>query len=128
MSLLARRISDITTDDILSFALIFMCVGVTCLFIMLAWKKKNDRETRYMPVEGMEASIVDKQQLSPNTYAFEVWVLFEGDDGRRIRLMCKSNNDYVIGDKGYVKWQGTKLFSFERGKKAPSSIMRDFSE
>ena len=61
------------------------------------------------------------QRVDSNTIAVVTWTLFETSDGNRVRLSGKANNTYVIGDKGYLKWQGTRLISFERGKVAPNN-------
>lgn len=115
MHYLATRIGDITTDDIL-------LIGLPVLFglLILSWiaysstKHKQNAENSAKPVLGAIAKVVDKQQIAPNTIAFEVWVMFETESGERIRVVCKANNNYIIGDRGYLKYQGTKLLDFER--------------
>lgn len=119
MLMLAKRLSDMTTDDVLNIALIVMFIGLVSIVIMMIMKRKVDSENAAQPIRSVEATVIDMQKLEANAIAFEVWVMFEDTDGKRMRLMCKANHDFIVGDKGYATWQGSKLISFARGKKAP---------
>lgn len=121
MVFLAKKIGNFTAGDILMIFPILLGLFIIAAIVYGVIKKRQEAENNAQPVQSADAIIVDKQKIEPNTIAFETWVLFETEEGKRMRLICKANNDYVVGDKGYLKWQGTRLFSFERGKKAPSA-------
>ena len=123
MILLAKRLGDITIDDVLLFLLCFGIVGIISWIVVIKKHRDTERENDAQPIQGMVAKIVDMENLDTNTYASRMWVLFEGNDGNRVRIYCPVKNDFIIGDKGFVKWQGNKMLSFERGKNA-SSITR----
>ena len=120
MIFLAKRIGDVTFEDIAEalpmFMLIMAAIFVICIIII----KKKDSENDELPIKGANATIVDMQRVDSNTIAIVTWTMFETSDGIRVRLSTRANNTYVIGDKGYLRWQGTRLISFERGKTAPN--------
>lgn len=120
MFTLATKISDITVEEILQFGFpVLIGMFVIALIFYCVAKHKRDVEDDARPVLQATATVVDKQQIAPNTIAFEVWVMFETESGDRVRLVCKPDHNFIVGDKGYLKWQGSRLFSFERGKSAP---------
>ena len=126
MLFLAKKLGDITTDDVLyGYAVFFVAAGIICLAIMM-WVRKVNRENAALPVQGMEARVVDLERPSSNEIKTSVWIMFEGNSGNRIRVMTRSNHSYMIGDKGYVRWQGTRLYSFERGKTEASVARQSF--
>lgn len=113
---LAKRLGDITTDDIaemIPFALIIM-VAISIISIIIV--KSKDAENDSKPIQEMMATIIDKQQVAATQVAITIWVIFEADDGTRVRVSCKASENYVVGDRGYLKWQGNRLISFSLGK------------
>ena len=116
MVILAKRLSDLTTGDILFFAMVMMIACAVFCVIAGILKKREDEKNSYLPVRGMQATIIDVPQLQQNTIAFQVPIMFETSEGNRVRLLCKANHDYLVGDTGYLQWQGSRFISFERGK------------
>lgn len=120
MFVLATKISDITVEEIFQFGFPIM-IGLAIIAWILygAMKYRREVEDGAQPVLEAAAKVIDKQQIAPNSITIETWVMFETNSGNRMRLVCKPNNDYIIGDKGYLVWQGSRLISFERGKNGP---------
>ena len=105
-------------DELLMFfAILFGIMIVAVIFATVA-KKSKDAANAACPVERMHARVVDKQQTPAPTNGIvvysRIWILFELDDGRRIRLLISGNNSAVIGDSGELVWQGDALISFRR--------------
>lgn len=44
------------------------------------------------------------------------WGVFEVEEGKRVRVKLNEDHVFIIGDKGYLKWQGSNLIKFEYGK------------
>lgn len=122
MNILATRVSDITVEEIMQFGFQIL-IGMTVFALIFYWVAKGRRDAAddAQPVRQATATVVDKQQIPPNAIVFEVWVMFETEYGDRVRVVCKPDHNYIVGDKGHLKWQGSRLYSFERGKTAPSS-------
>ena len=116
MLILAKKIGDITTDDIAGAIPLFLAICVGIMIISWAILKTKNKENAAMPVEGMLATIVDMPKMEANAIVIATWILIEFPNGNRKRLSCKGNHNFVVGDYGYAKWQGTKLVSFERIK------------
>ena len=114
MVFLAKKIGDITTDDILVGVMAFFVIAIVGLIAMWVWKKKIDRANSYKPVESQEARVVELQQFAPGTIVFAMWIMFELSDGRRIRVTTKPNHSLVAGDQGVLTWQGSNMLSFRR--------------
>lgn len=121
MIFLAKRIGDITDEDIVEALPMFMLIMAAIFVICIITIKKKDSANDALPIRGANATIVDMQKVDSNTIAIITWTMFETSDGTRVRLSTRANNTYVIGDKGYLRWQGTRLISFERGKTAPNN-------
>ena len=121
MLFLDTRLGDITVEDIAGMIPFFLigCV-VICVISALIIKKK-DSENNVLPIRSMNAKIVDKDQPAPNAVTLVGWILFETEDGNRVRVSCKESGNYVIGDQGYLTWRGSRMISFERGKTKPAS-------
>ena len=119
MVTLATKISDITVEEILQFGfpILFGLMIIALVFYGIA-KHKRNAEDDAQPILEENAKVIDKQQVAPNAIVFEVWVMFETETGKRVRLLVKPNDVYIIGDEGCLRWQGTRLYSFERGKRA----------
>lgn len=76
-------------------------------------KKKRDAENAAKPICSEMARLVDMPHSNLD-YMSEMWVLFELNDGRRIRLLAKPKNSLVVGDVGVLTWQGSKILGFKR--------------
>lgn len=127
MLFLAKRLGDITIDDIaemLPFFLVVM-IGVGIIFMIIIKSKQKEEEERNAsyPICRMNAKIVDKMQLAPNTMmsVSQMWILFELTDGRRLKLTTRASNEWIVGDTGYLTWQGTSMIRFGRGESGPAS-------
>lgn len=96
--------------------IIAMFIIVAVLWIIVAvMKKKEDDENNAQPVMTRKAKLVDKQQVAAGDIVIgEIWTLFELEDGERIRLDAKPQNNLVIGDSGRLTWQGKRILRFER--------------
>ena len=108
---------DIKIEDIFLF-LIVMCgiAVVACIFAAVAKKRHEDNNASY-PVQRSHAKLVDKPQTAANGIVIYsmIWVLFDLDDGRRVRLMVSGTQfPYVVGDSGDLTWQGDSLLAFQR--------------
>lgn len=115
---LETRISDITVEEIFQFGIVPMCVvGIIAVIIAAIVKRRKNAEDDVQPILAENAKVIDKQQDVPGTIAFEMWVMFETESGKRVRLITKPNSLYVVGDEGYLKWQGSRLYSFEIGRR-----------
>lgn len=102
-------------EDIFIFIAVLWVVAAILWIIVGALKKKQDSENETKPVRKATAKIVDKQQIESGAIVIgEPWVLFETEDGERIRLNVKADNHLVVGDRGVLTWQGRKVLSFER--------------
>lgn len=95
-----------------SFLVVCAIICLACYIIVKIRGAENDA----LPIAGADATIIDMPRIGSNQIAITTWVMFETSDGRRMKLSCGANNHYVIGDKGYLRWQGTRLVSFELGK------------
>lgn len=116
MLLLSGRVGDITVKDMASvLPLFFIICGVICLICVLVIKAKN-AESNDKPVRTAVAKIVDKDQPAANAVTIIGWLLFETEEGERVRVSVKAGHDFLIGDVGDLTWQGTRLISFTRRK------------
>lgn len=115
MLLLATRLGDITVEDILGMGFpILIGLGIVAAIFYAVIVSKQNAINDAQPIQVATATVIDKQQVSPNAIAIDVWLLFETNDGRRVRLVCSAKNEIVVGDKGQMRWQGTRLISFTR--------------
>ena len=81
-------------------------------------KKKQDAEKAAQPIRKEYVTVVDKQQLdSGGIIIGEPWVLFELENGSRVRLNAHPENSLVVGDAGILTWQGRKIKGFERERR-----------
>lgn len=77
--------------------------------------RKKESEINKHPIKKQKAKLVDMQRIAAGEIVLgEIWVLFETQDGRRLRLNANSKNQLVVGDVGMLTWQGTKIHKFER--------------
>ena len=110
------RLGDVTTDDVADMLPMLFAIMIGICVICFIVIKVKDSENNSKPVLGMKAKIIDKMREEPGTVAFVIWVMFETADGNRVKLSCSAKNDYVVGDTGFLRWQGTRLISFERDR------------
>lgn len=110
------RLGDLTMDDVGGMLFVLMGVMAVICVVSLFILKMKDAENDTKPVLGMRAKIIDKDHVAPGTVAFVIGVTFETEDGNRMEISCNAREHYVVGDTGFLKWQGTRLISFERDK------------
>lgn len=91
-------------------AIVVMIIGA----VVSASNKKEAPESNQQEILGMVGSVVDKQETGLDTIADEVWVMFEAKDGKQMRLWCRTDHGLLVGDKGYIKYRGTRLVDFEQ--------------
>lgn len=111
------KIIENTSLETIGFMFVILIgVCVVCLIIIAVAKSARDNANNAQPLRCELAQVVEKQQLPANTIMSlsEMWVLFELEDGQRIRLIVKATNDLVVGDTGYLTWQGKAMRSFDR--------------
>lgn len=119
MLFLATKIGDLTINDLL-FGFVVAAVAMVLISgVCLAFVKKKEAEDRAMPFEGKIAKLIDLD----NSNEFVRWATFEARDGERVRLQCENDRPYLIGDEGYLKWQGTRLLSFDIGSMEDNNEM-----
>ncbi len=103
--------------------LLFMMVMLVIAGVVIAAvvSKMRDISNDAQPVLEAVATVVDKQQVSNGAGITPVvWVMFETETGERVRLNC-SSMEYIVGDKGYLRWQGSRVCSFARGQTTRTS-------
>ena len=98
--LLNKTVFVLVTVIVLSF--------VTILIVTRIMDVKNKNK----PIQGMRAKVLEKR----GEQSMIVRILFQTEDGDRVELACSAKNKYVVGDEGFLKWQGTRLISFERDR------------
>lgn len=97
-------------------AIIFVAIWVILAIVAVAAKKSREASDNAQPVRSAKAKIIEKQQLPPNAIVFPstlIWFLFETEDGQRVRLNAKAQCGLVVGDTGYLTWQGSRVRNFE---------------
>lgn len=106
---------DISMEDLFMFYAILIGILVIMWIFVAAVKKKQDAENRAQPVRKKKAKIIDMQKVESGAIVFgEPWVLFELENGSRVRLNAKAENSLMVGDAGLLTWQGKKILKFER--------------
>ena len=79
--------------------------------------RKNEAEIKSHPVLTKTAKLIDMQQVPAGQIVLgEIWVLFELQDGERLRLNANPQNNLMIGDVGILTWQGRRILSFKRNR------------
>lgn len=107
---------DISIDDIMMFLAVLIGVAIVVwIFVGIVFAAKKAEEDQ-KPIETGVAVLMEKQQSTNSlTAAIEnVPAIFELEDGRRVKLTLEANSTLVIGDRGEMTWQGSKLIKFER--------------
>lgn len=91
---------------------LLIVVGILYL-IVVGGQKISD--SRY-PVKSKTAKVLYKEDNG-------VYVLFETEDGERLRLRVKAQNKLLNGDMGILTWQGGAVVNFQynahKNKKVP---------
>ena len=101
------------------FILLFSAVIVIAILWIVAavLRKKNEAEIKSHPVLTKTAKLIDMQQVPAGQIVLgEIWVLFELQDGERLRLNANPQNNLMIGDVGILTWQGRRILSFKRNR------------
>lgn len=108
---------DIRIEDIFIFLMVmFGIAAIAWIFAAVANKNHESVNATY-PIQRGHAKLVDKPQTASNGVVIysRIWVLFDLDDGRRVRLMVSGTQfPYVVGDSGELTWQGDSLLGFHR--------------
>lgn len=107
---------EMTTEDI-AVVIGAMAVAVIILWIILAIaigviKARNNAQ----PLRTARAIVVEKQALPADAILSisRMWIMFETEDGMRLRLNAKALNTLCVGDVGRLTWQGNEILRFDR--------------
>lgn len=116
-------VESVTVEELftIGFGVLFGVAIVAVIFYLIVAARRNSYDSA-QPLRVADATVVDKQLLPANAIAFQVWVMFETDSGERVRLLCERNHNYIIGDKGRLRWQGEKISSFSRGTSSYTAV------
>lgn len=99
------------------FFAIWFGVLIVLAIVLNIIKKKQDAENKKLPVRQKAARIIDMQKYDAGEIVIgEPWVMFELENGSRLRLNAKPKNHLMVGDIGLLTWQGRKILNFERSK------------
>lgn len=108
-------IRDISLEDIFMFFAIWFALLIILAVAVIIIKKKRDAEDKAQPVRRKNARIIDMQRFDAGEIVIgEPWVLFELENGSRVKLNAKQKNHLMVGDVGLLTWQGRKILKFER--------------
>lgn len=111
------RLGDITTDDLLGGIWYFCVVSAILLGIVFIMMKKDNARNKAEPLQTKSAKVLEKEQIPAGQVVIgSIWVVFELENGERIRLYVKEHSSVYYGDKGMLTWQGNRVVSFERSK------------
>ena len=99
------------------FLFIFILLGVAIIsltFAAVAVRSRNKANDK-LPVSREIVTIIEKQPVGSNSFVpvSDAWVVFQTESGTRVRLYAKNGELYVVGDKGVLTWQGTRLNNFQ---------------
>ncbi len=110
------RFDELTLEDInLGIGILFgvvVFVWILVAIIKIVMKVENNSH----PVQRAKAKVIEKQQLPPDTILSinNMWILFELEEGERLKLTAKALNSLVVGDVGMLTWRGNQIISFDR--------------
>ena len=116
MMFLARKLGDLTLEDMGGMLLMLLGVMIVICVICAAVIKSKEAENNSKPILTVRAKIIDKDKVNPGEIAFVIGVTFVTEDGNRMELSCSAKELLAVGDTGLLKCQGTRLISFERDK------------
>lgn len=95
--------------------LILVVLAAVVWGIVFVMKSKEDARNNTQPVQTMYVKLIDMQQVPAGQIVIgNIWVMFELEDGERIRLYAKDHNSLVVGDKGMLTWQENQILKLER--------------
>ena len=99
------------------FLFMFILLGVALISLAFAGiaVKSRDKANDAKPILREVVTIIEKQSGAPNSFVpvSDAWVVFQTDNGTRIRLYVKNGELYVVGDRGILTWQGTRVNDFQ---------------
>lgn len=118
MVFLATKISDITVEELSFGIIVAVIVGVILILASKAVINAKEAENSRLPVEEAEAVCIDIQYVNAAGMALPSFIMFETNSGKRVRLSSGIDLafNFIVGDRGYLKWQGNKLLTFLIGK------------
>ncbi len=106
----------IDTDDeiwgVIIIALLVVCGLIIIAGAVASYQRRSKNEA--CPELRMHATVVDKPSIPVNTIYALVWVTFQVEDGRRVRLNMPYQKAPLLGDSGMLTWQGDAMRSFVR--------------
>lgn len=114
MMFLAKRLGDITANDIAEMLPMFFLICIAICVICFILIKAKDSQNNDKPIRIARARIIDKDQPTSNAVTIIGWLLFETDEGERVKISIKAGHNFVVGDCGKLTWQGTRLINFIR--------------
>ncbi len=101
---------------------IAIVIGVMGAVVLILWiivaivlgVKKAENNAH--PIQTARAIVIERQVLPADTILSlsSMWIVFETEDGTRLRLTAKAINTLYVGDVGKLTWQGNEIRSFER--------------
>ncbi len=95
-----------------------VCLGFILIFGIIVAAK--NRENASKPMVTKHATLIEKPQIPPNAISVAMWLVFQLDNGERIRVQASGNPSLVVGDQGMLTWQGTALRGFVRDSRMTS--------
>ena len=101
---------------------IAVVIGVMAGVVIILWiilaiafgviKARNNAQ----PLRTARAIVIEKQALPVDAILSisRMWIMFETEDGTRLRLNAKALNNLYVGDVGRLTWQGNEIRRFDR--------------
>lgn len=107
---------DISLEDVMFFLAVLIGLMIVVFVFLGIVLSANKAEEEQKPIENGIAVLMEKQQSTNSLTAAidNIPAIFELEDGRRIKLSLEANSTLVIGDRGEITWQGSKLIKFQR--------------
>ena len=107
---------DISLEDVMIFLAVLLGLMIVVFVFLGIVLSANKAEEERKPIENGIAVLMEKQQSTNSLTAAidNIPAIFELEDGRRIKLSLEANSTLVIGDRGEITWQGSKVIKFQR--------------
>lgn len=104
----------ITYSDLMMLLAILAGFGIVLWIFVISLHQKQSADNKAKPVEKAMAKLIEKPSLPNGAIPSLTYIplLFEVENGQRVRLSVKATTTYVVGDAGELVWQGTNLISF----------------
>lgn len=122
------NLEDITMSDIMMFLAIMIGVALVFWVIVKIARRGQEQADASCPIQRAMATVVDKQQLPAGSVTFSslsrIWIMFDLEDGSRIKLFDSVSSNLIVGDTGRLCWQGDSIISFSRGDGAYTPAAR----